>query len=68
MIDIVDEPRARRTTVDLAWIAETIGVSHRTACRLHERRLIPGLLDLGSPRLVRYDRGRVVAWIKSLSR
>jgi predicted DNA-binding transcriptional regulator AlpA len=68
MSEVVYEPRARRTTVDLAWIAETIGFSHRTACRLYERRQIPGLLDLGSPRRIRYDRARVEEWIKSLSR
>jgi predicted DNA-binding transcriptional regulator AlpA len=68
MIDVMHEPDGRCATVDLSWIAECLGVSHRTACRFHEQRRIPGLLALGSPRLVRYDRPRVEEWIASLSR
>jgi predicted DNA-binding transcriptional regulator AlpA len=55
-------------TVTLAWIANALGISHRTACRLNERREIPGRLDLGSARLNRYDRATIENWLRSLAK
>ena len=54
-------------TVGLRWIAEQLGISERSAARLHQERQIPGLLSFqGHDRLVRYDREAVEGWMRSL--
>ncbi|HKB04961.1 MAG TPA: helix-turn-helix domain-containing protein [Gemmataceae bacterium] len=68
MLTIQDES-APGATVGLAWIARQLGISARTVGRLHRDGLIPGQVRLpGHPRVVRFHRETVEAWLRELAR